>query len=160
MVSIFVGNKRSSHLAPLSSSVMHRPSMTRIAYISCALLISCEALAGPVQPTECQKLLVPVDKPNPPYPSYEQARNFFSGTSYLHTFVQGSVSAEYVVEPSGTVSDVQVLESSYEQIGKDNYPDGYFDGFLDTNVISTLKTWRLPTQFGALCGKSNIYIHV
>lgn len=94
-----------------------------------------------IEAADCQKMLVPVDTPFPKYPSPTQSSEYLKGTSYMHVFVTGEVSVEYTVLPAGTIEKVKVIESKYEPIGRGNFPDGYFDGYLESNVISTVKEW-------------------
>jgi hypothetical protein len=92
----------------------------------------------------CQQALKELIAPHPPYPSPEQAKRFFMGTSYMHVFVEGRVLVEYVVIPSGVVTEVRVIESSYNLVGqnRNGYSAGYFDGFLEMNVTATLGRWK------------------
>lgn len=92
----------------------------------------------------CQQTLKKLSAPPPPYPSPEQAKRFFLGTSYMHVFVEGRVSVEYVVIPSGAVTEVRVIESGYNLVGqnRNGYSAGYFDGFLEMNVAATLGLWK------------------
>lgn len=81
----------------------------------------------------------------PDYPSPDQARPYLQGTAYMHVFVEGTVVVTFTVNTSGAISDVRIAESSYKPIGRSaSYFDkpGYFDGFLEMNVLSAVKTWR------------------
>jgi len=97
------------------------------------------------EPTECQKLLVAINTPYPGYPTPEQAKRYLPGTSYLHVFVTGVVTVEFLVTRSGSVSDAKIIESSSRPIGRGRFPEGHFDGFLEANVLSTIMSWEFET---------------
>lgn len=92
----------------------------------------------------CQKTLKPIHRPMPEYPSPEQARPYLKGTSYMHVHVGGTVAVEFVVNRDGTVSDARIVRSDYNLVGRNAslYKDGYFNGFLEMNVLPAVKAWR------------------
>ena len=122
------------------------------------------SIAGPaygaVEPTECQLALIAVETPFPTYPTPEQARPYFAGTSYMHVFVEGSVSVEYVVTVSGEVSELRVTESTHRAIGpRRSYPERNFDGFLESNVLQTVMKWQYePIEQPCVARASFVYV--
>ena len=115
----------------------------RSARVALALVAWAGATAHAEQ-SSCQQTLVPVHRPEPEYPSPEQAQPYLQGTSYMHVFVAGTITVELVVSREGTVSDARVISSDYKLVGRNasRYRAGYFDGFLELNVLSTVKVWR------------------
>lgn len=78
-------------------------------------------------------------------------RRYLSGGVYMHVFVEGSVVVTFTVTNSGSVTKARIVKSSYNPIGiRASYfrKPGYFDGFLDMNVLPTLKGWRFPPRSG------------
>jgi hypothetical protein len=107
-------------------------------------LIACAGAAAHAEESTCQQTLNPIYRPTPEYPSPEQAEPYLKGTSYLHVFVAGTITVEFVVSREGTVSDARVVRSDYELVGRNAspYKAGYFNGFLEMNVLPAVKTWR------------------
>ena len=62
----------------------------------------------------------------------------------MHVFVAGTVTVEFIVSREGTVSDARVISSDYKLVGRNasRYKAGYFDGFLELNVLAAVKAWR------------------
>ena len=114
-----------------------------------------------VEPTECQRLLVPLHAPKPDYPSYDQASKLLQGTSYMHVFVEGHVTVKYTVATSGTVEDVQIMESSNNLVGpnRNRYPPDYFSGFLEMNVVPTVSLWKYQ-PISRPCEAQNTFTYV
>lgn len=104
------------------------------------LMLSILALPVAAQDNLCADL-VPIHTPKPEYPTYEQARekDYFSGTSYTHVFIEGFVKARFIVQPSGVVESVEIIDSENRP---KKHTDKSFGGFLEMNVLSTLKNWR------------------
>ena len=46
------------------------------------------------------------------------------------------------------VADARITKSSYKPVGRNasRYRSGYFDGFLEMNVLSAVSTWRYPPR--------------
>jgi outer membrane biosynthesis protein TonB len=109
-----------------------------------AALVACTATLGHAQDSGCQSALNPVHRSMPDYPSPEQAERYLRGTSYMHVFVEGRVAVEFTVARDGSVSDARIVESTYQPIGRraSSYKAGYFDGFLEINVLPAVKAWR------------------
>lgn len=107
-------------------------------------LIGCAGAAAHADESGCQKTLKPIHRPMPEYPSPEQARPYLKGTSYMHVHVGGTVAVELDVSRDGTVSDARIVRSDYNLVGRNasRYKDGYFNGFLEMNVLPAVKAWR------------------
>ncbi|WP_116812169.1 energy transducer TonB [Steroidobacter cummioxidans] len=60
----------------------------------------------------------------------------------MHVFVEGTIAVELTVSRDGTVSDARIVQSNYKPVGRNRYKAGYFDGFLEMNVLPTVKAWR------------------
>jgi hypothetical protein len=92
----------------------------------------------------CSADLVSINSPAPKYPSPEQSKPYFNGTSYAHVMVEGTVAVEFIVTTEGRVEDIKLEHSKYSLVGQDahTYKMGHFDSFLETNVLETLKLWR------------------
>lgn len=111
---------------------------------------ACEAEGG-----ECPKDLKLIAGSMPEYPSPEQAAPYLTGTSYMHVFVEGTIVVAYTVDTSGVVIDARIVKSNYKPAGRSasRYQPGYFDGFLEMNVLPALKTWRHPPRAQPCDGK-------
>lgn len=113
-------------------------SATFIGLLACVTVCRAQEIA-------CPKDLKLVEGSMPDYPSPDQARPYLKGTSYMHVFVEGTVVVVFTVNRSGAVADARIAKSSYEPVGRSasyfNKP-GYFDGFLEMNVLPAVKTWR------------------
>jgi hypothetical protein len=96
------------------------------------------------QEVACPKDLKLVEGSMPDYPSPDQAKPYLQGTSYMHVFVEGSVVVAFTVSSSGAVTDARIVKSSYKPVGRNAslYKPGYFDGFLEMNVLPAVRTWR------------------
>lgn len=107
-------------------------------------LIACTGATAHAEESACQQTLKPVHRPTPDYPSSQQAEPYLKGSSYMHVFVAGTVTVEFVVSREGTVSDARVVRSVYDLVGRNAslYKAGYFNGFLEMNVVPVVKTWR------------------
>jgi hypothetical protein len=92
----------------------------------------------------CPKDLKLLEGAMPDYPSPDQAKAYLQGTSYMHVFVEGSVVVAFTVTSSGAVTDTRITRSSYKPVGRSasRYKPGYFDGFLEMNVLPAVRTWR------------------
>lgn len=106
------------------------------------------AAVSQAQEVACPNDLKLVEGSMPDYPSPEQAKPYLQGTSYMHVFVEGSVVVSFSVSSSGAVTDARIAESSYKPVGRNAalYKPGYFDGFLEMNVLSAVRTWRYPPR--------------
>lgn len=97
------------------------------------------------QEVACPKDIRLLEGSMPDYPSPEQAMPYLRGTSYMHVFVEGTVVVAFTVNRSGAVTDARIAKSSYKPVGRSasyfNKP-GYFDGFLEMNILPAVKTWR------------------
>ena len=62
----------------------------------------------------------------------------------MHVFVEGSVVVAFTVTTLGTVSEARIVKSSYKPIGRNasSYRPGYFNGFLEMNVLPAIGAWR------------------
>jgi hypothetical protein len=96
------------------------------------------------QGVECPKDLQLLAGSMPEYPSPDQAAPYLKGTSYMHVFVEGSVVVAFTVDTSGAVTDARIVRSSYKPVGRNasSYQPGYFDGFLEMNVLPAVRNWR------------------
>jgi hypothetical protein len=129
----------------------------RSARVALALVTWVGATAHAEQ-SSCQQALIPVHRPEPEYPSPEQAQPYLQGTSYMHVFVAGTVTVEFIVSREGTVSDARVISSDYKLVGRNasRYKAGYFDGFLELNVLPAVKTWRFSPILEPCTGEFKI----
>ena len=59
----------------------------------------------------------------------------------MHVFIGGHVIAAFDVATDGSVSNVRVVESSYQPTSS-RYANKSFDGFLEINTISTVSSWQ------------------
>jgi outer membrane biosynthesis protein TonB len=107
-------------------------------------LIGCADAAANEAESSCQQTLKPIHRPMPEYPSPEQAEPYLKGTSYMHVHVGGTIVVELDVSRDGAVSDARVVRSDYKLVGRNasRYKTGYFNGFLEMNVLPTVKAWR------------------
>ena len=107
-------------------------------------LICCVGAVAHAAESNCQKTLKPNHRPMPEYPSAEQAEPYLKGTSYMHVHVGGTILVEFDVSRDGTVSDARVLRSDYKLVGRNasRYKGGYFNGFLEMNVLPAVNAWR------------------
>jgi hypothetical protein len=96
------------------------------------------------QEAACPTDLKLVEGRMPDYPSPDQAKPYLQGTSYMHVFVEGAVVVAFTVSSSGAVTDTRIAKSCYKPVGRHAslYKAGYFDGFLEMNVLPAVKTWR------------------
>lgn len=101
------------------------------------------------QEGECPKDIKLLEGLMPDYPSPEQAMPYLQGTSYMHVFVEGTVVVTFTVTRSGAVTNARIAKSSYKPVGRSssyyNKP-GYFDGFLEMNVLPAVRTWRFSPR--------------
>jgi hypothetical protein len=118
-----------------------------IASVSFIALMICSA-ACQAQGVECPKDLKLIAGSMPEYPSPEQATPYLKGTSYMHVFVEGTIVVAYTVATSGVVTHARIVQSNHKPIGRNasRYQPGYFDGFLEMNVLPAVKTWRYPPR--------------
>jgi hypothetical protein len=107
-------------------------------------LIGCIGAPAQAEDSSCQQTLEPVHRPVPEYPSPEQAEPYLKGTSYLHLHVDGTITVELTVSRDGTVLGARIVRSEYKLVGRNasRYKAGYFNGFLEMNVLPTVKAWR------------------
>lgn len=98
--------------------------------------------------------LVPLSNPMPAYPNPEQAKDYLPGTLYAHIFVEGFVAVSYTVETSGKVTEVKIVDSENRPTQKIEGRE--FDGFLESNVISTVARWKYKAV-PADCEASQIF---
>jgi hypothetical protein len=107
------------------------------------------------QEVVCPKELRLVEGSMPDYPSPEQAKAYLQGTSYLHVFIEGSVVVAFTVTSSGVVTDARIAKSSYKPVGRNasRYAPGYFDGFLEMNVLPAVSTWRYSPRVQSCNGE-------
>jgi hypothetical protein len=107
------------------------------------------------QEAACPKDLKLVEGSMPDYPSPEQAKPYLQGTSYMHVFVEGNVQVSFTVISSGAVTDVRIAKSSYKPVGRNAslYKPGYFDGFLEMNVLPAVRTWRYSPRAQSCSGE-------
>ena len=128
-----------------------RMKMASVSFI--ALIVgsaACEA-----QGAECPKDLKRIAGSMPEYPSPEQAMPYLKGTSYMHVFVEGTIVVAYIVATSGAVTDARIVQSSHKPklLGRNAYPSGYFNGFLEMNILPAVMTWRYPPRTQPCDGK-------
>jgi len=118
-----------------------------IASVSFIALIVGSA-ACQAQGVECPKDLKLIAGSMPEYPSPEQAMPYLKGTSYMHVFVEGIIVVAYTVATSGVVTGARIVQSSYKPTGRSasRYRSGYFDGFLEMNILPAVRTWRYPPR--------------
>jgi len=116
---------------------MKAMSLTSIALVAGAAMCHAQEVA-------CPQDIKPVEGSMPGYPSSEQAKPYLPGTSYMHVFVEGSVVVAFTVSTSGAVTNARIAQSSYKLVGRNasHYKPGYFDGFLDMNVLPAVRAWR------------------
>ena len=78
------------------------------------------------------------------------------GTNYTHIFVEGYVSVAYHVQINGSVSNVIITDSKNKPTR--DIKEKSFNGFLETNVISTVSKWQFkPVGKECLFNSNFIY---
>ncbi len=128
---------------------MHKAMIRAIILIS-GLVCSHIALAG-----ECSNLEA-VNTPRPEYPKPDQVKDYLRGTQYTHVFVEGYVTVAFLVNENGSVTNIEIVESKNNPTRQ--IKNRSFNGFLETNVISTVSGWVFKSV-SSVCSSSTTFYY-